>query len=387
VATRKNAAVVAMTAFRQSLLTVTICREEIMTQRSVTLAIFLITGMTIACLAQEKLPPLPNLDRSYIANALPHDELGLIFEAQIAPNFTFASTRLGATVPRNGWMGALTATPMVLLRMSDERSRPIRTPSYMPKLTGQLLQVYHAEPSWTTPVHLLEFQGIIGHHSNGQDGCLFDETLREGSACPDAIPDDEKPHVNRTSGAFGTNYYQLGFHYGLLRFDAGGANVASLTVGGYYKRHPEGFLKFGAIRDPLYSLYGARRVGLEAELERCVGTGDTEMCDASTPFSGRLLTGIRFEYLVGAPEYLRKHPYILSGELAYTLSRLNGLGVFARGYMGQDYYNLGFSDIIHVVHVGITFARPHLNFTFTPPEKAPEPRLEETANVRFSSVQ
>ena len=63
---------------------------------------------------------------------------------------------------------------MVKIRMFiNETSSPVRTPSYMPKVTGQLFFFKLRQ----TRVHLWSILGTVGHHSNGQAGCLFEPSF------------------------------------------------------------------------------------------------------------------------------------------------------------------------------------------------------------------
>jgi hypothetical protein len=147
------------------------------------------------------------------------------FEADIVPNFvvhqTFFDTigeqeterRLGNKRYRFAW--SLVAVPMVKLRLFfNEPSAPVRTPSYMPKGTGQVFFFNLLD----THVDLMAFQGTVGHHSNGQDGCLYETQVRPpGNPDADCIPtpplDRSRVPVNRKDGSFSTNYVVLGARF------------------------------------------------------------------------------------------------------------------------------------------------------------------------------
>ena len=79
-------------------------------------------------------------------------------------------------------------TPQVIIRMYQEESFPVRTPSYIPQITAYYLL------SPKTEVNRLSLFGKLAHHSNGQDGDFF---LENGD-------------INLLSGNFATNYYELG---------------------------------------------------------------------------------------------------------------------------------------------------------------------------------
>jgi outer membrane phospholipase A len=80
-------------------------------------------------------------------------------------------------------------TPQIIVRMYDEFSYPVRTPSYMPNITLYFLT--GSEGS----INKLSLFGKIAHHSNGQDGDFYDES----------------GDMNLRYGNFATNYADLGF--------------------------------------------------------------------------------------------------------------------------------------------------------------------------------
>ncbi|MFO8148370.1 MAG: hypothetical protein R6U03_13365, partial [Gillisia sp.] len=105
----------------------------------------------------------------------------LIFEANVSPGFKI----------REGKDSRLMAvlTPQIIVRMYDEFSYPVRTPSYMPNITFYFLT--GSERS----INKLSLFGKIAHHSNGQNGDFY----------------DENGTINLISGNFATNFIELGF--------------------------------------------------------------------------------------------------------------------------------------------------------------------------------
>ena len=59
----------------------------------------------------------------------------------------------------------------------------------------------------------------IGHHSNGQDGCLFADEIRvPDGECVAALPSQSGPRpINKRDGSFSTNYVRVGLDYERLR--------------------------------------------------------------------------------------------------------------------------------------------------------------------------
>lgn len=89
-----------------------------------------------------------------------------------------------------------------------DSSLPVRTPSYMPRLT-----YYGAHQSWVSDKHLYYYGFSAFHHSNGQDGNEYNDSLHAG--INNAVGD-----VNRYNGNFGENL------------------VFEFMVGGMWKRDP-----------------------------------------------------------------------------------------------------------------------------------------------------
>jgi len=99
--------------------------------------------------AQSGSRPIIRPDGTYVFNHVPGSNL--VFEAQIAPRIIIldslgdATRRLLAAGGQPVWGWQLSATPMVRLRLFDEASHPVRTPSYMPK---EGLSVHHSNAGW-----------------------------------------------------------------------------------------------------------------------------------------------------------------------------------------------------------------------------------------------
>src|SRR5436189_3467039 len=151
--------------------------------------------------------PIVDPDGTYVFNHVPSSNL--IFEAQIAPRIVIrdslgdATRRLLAAVKRPVWGRQLSATPMVRLRVFNEESSPVRTPSYMPKATVQIARFRNRSAADASdedefskgPVEMWLVDVIpFGHHSNGQNGCLFtsqsllDELRRSNAALRADVP-------------------------------------------------------------------------------------------------------------------------------------------------------------------------------------------------------
>jgi len=83
----------------------------------------------------------------------------LWFEANLNPNFYIRTNKDARLI------GVL--TPQITIRMYQEESFPVRTPSYMPQMTAYYLI------NKKSKVNTLTGFFKLAHHSNGQDGDFY----------------------------------------------------------------------------------------------------------------------------------------------------------------------------------------------------------------------
>jgi hypothetical protein len=274
------------------------------------------------------------------------------FEADIQPNLVVSQNFSDKLVIEESlappgqplrWRVAysLVGTPRVRLRMLDERSAPVRTPSYMPKGT---LMVMFFRGEKTEPRHRVGIWSpelTVGHHSNGQDGCLFTTDVLIDGDC--AGPQDLS-QINRTVGSFATNYVRLGGRYRrewLTTINAGlpdeeHIGTTQLTVGLFADVH------FNTA-SRLEPFYGTRRFhgtfGVGRQLSR--------VCKSRAAASASV-------YYVGhKPDGVPPLAVQIDGLCTFTPK--GGWGAFVRYFDGQDYYNLAFGEHIHRLQVGIQY--------------------------------
>jgi hypothetical protein len=296
--------------------------------------------------------PIIRPDGTYVFNHVPRSDL--VFEAQLAPRIIILdsigkATRTVLDASRGAWGWTLATSPMVRLRMFNEASSPVRTPSYMPKAILQIAHLKNVSRSddederLSGPVAMWLLDTIpFGHHSNGQNGSLFTSS---GS-------------INKTDGSFSTNYLEAMIAYGRMHL------VARDDVQEYGTRwewragvgvqvNPRGFLG-GGIDEELADIYGRTRVGVEATAAR----RDWWRC-------GRLEGQLRVQYIHDKPEGVS--PVTAVAEGSCLPARWGGAGLFVRFYRGQDYYNLGFAERITRLQFGITLQQgTFLSFRIPP---------------------
>jgi len=293
---------------------------------------------------------------------------GVVFEAQMAPHLFFYND-LDSTFAhssRGGWSFTASPTPMVRLRMLQEDSNPVRTPSYMPRFDLQALHLLPLDVG-NSPTSFLLWGFTFtpfAHHSNGQDGCLFcaadhDGTglspCCEGKALPTEVQvaEGELPAcegagdwtlLNRRNGSFSTNALALALPVKYMKI---ADKYLSWSVGGIarFETNPEGYL-VGAIDKVFYDLYGPHRASLEIEA--------TYRFEQRFPGTARL--ALFGELIFGEGDDVPT--YRASAVAAYEIDAINGWfggwGPFVRYYGGQDYLNLGFHEQVHYFQVGLT---------------------------------
>lgn len=316
--------------------------------------------------------PLIRPDGTYVFQHVPHSDL--VFEGQIAPRIIIVdsigkATRRVLLEGKPGvWGYQVSATPMVKLRMFDETSNPVRTPSYMPKGTFQLARFQNVSTATDAdsdefnegPISMWLIDTIpFGHHSNGQDGCLFTSEVRnEEGECVEVVPTLTKT-VNKENGSFSTNYIEAMVFYGRMYLDSVASGAGEFATrwewraGVGIQLNPEGYLG-GSIKPELSDLYGPTRILFGGSAAR----RDLWRC-------GRSATEVNFQYLTDAPAGI---PAVITEvEGACFPRRWGGAGLFVRFYHGQDYYNLGFAESITRLQFGVTLQRDHfLSFRIKP---------------------
>ena len=289
-------------------------------------------------------------------------------EANIFPhlivyqNFTNLLTTVDEeATPRTGW--SVSGTPAVRVRMLREQSNPVRTPSYMPRVNIQSFHVWSNrgqgemelfaadtpdEESDEEPVvfTILETHFILGHHSNGQDGCLATTQARQGpenecSLLEGALTADI---VNRRNGGFSTNYWRAGLTYSHNRW---AEDVPNYLAPADWELRVRADVEQHFKTDPdILGYYSVDRANIEvASAFRDVG-----ICNKRLEVSGGGTWNMDGRSEAVTPQGS------FSAQVSCFWSESGGWGLFGRYYKGQDYYNVGFMDSIERLHVGITYS-------------------------------
>lgn len=237
----------------------------------------------------------------------------LWFEGNVIPNFYIRESK------NSRLMGVL--TPQIIIRMFQERSYPVRTPSYMPQITFYY-RLKNKSNSRTQNVFVR-----FAHHSNGQDGDFY---LENGE-------------LNVKSGDFATNYIEPGFiitnKNNLL--NAYQFFKTSLEI------HPPGYSS-----DELDGIYSKVRLHTAASIFKLPHNGNSmeNKGNASISVKGEAI------WMFGNYNNLNKvssERLNLSFTFYYHPKFLEDIGLFAQYYHGSDYYNMYFDHRLDVLRIGI----------------------------------
>lgn len=204
---------------------------------------------------------------------------------------------------------ALTFTPAVILRMRDERSNPVRTPSYL----GTFCMMYRL----TRNVKFVHYANLkYEHHSNGQSGHFFMGGTK----------------YNLDSGNFSTHFFELGYHAAFMlskpnrlfnsfylgfRYNPDIAGEPYLRQAYDDARVKLSYFIFGNEPEPNEKLRLLRHFFLKTEWSLLVGDYSTRRLKEGKGSTSSLIIG-------------------------FPISKKTDFSVFAQAYYGEDYYNVYF---------------------------------------------
>ena len=304
-------------------------------------------------------PLIPFLEGTDVFFSLRQDT---VFEADILPhlvayqNFSDVvditeQTRRVAGRGVKRFAFSVSGTPAVRLRMFESVSSPVRTPSYMPRGNVQLIWARNVDavarrfsPAGATAgtaaseVSLWETHAIVGHHSNGQDGCFYLDQARIEEQCISVVPVTGERQVNKRDGSFSTNFVRIGLNYRRNLLDDQLYAKREWGFRGDVEYHPRAW-----VDDQMVDLYGRTRLEAGATL----ASRELAWCPRRAEATGSV------KGIIGHPASV--WPVVVTAQVSCFPAPMGGWGVFVRYYGGQDYYNLGLLDNIQRVHVGATF--------------------------------
>lgn len=283
--------------------------------------LFLLLCMVQFAASQKEVDTLPSLDLYKIALINQSDsyitfptDIGniapLIFEGNVNPSFVIRK--------RDDSKLMAVLTPQITIRMYNEESYPVRTPSYIPQVS------FYYVANQKEALNYLVLFGKMAHHSNGQEGAFYNE-------------DDS---INLQSGNFATNFMELGF----LKTTYSTNFKAINTIKSSLEIHPKGWMtqelkgrysglrwhnSFSSFKFPLKNNENERaNFSLKAETMLMLDNfNDLDFFNLD-----RLNARVTFYY----------HPKFLED-----------IGLFVQFYQGMDYYNIHFEHRLSIIRFGI----------------------------------
>lgn len=215
-------------------------------------------------------------------------------------------------------MGVL--TPQIIVRMYQEKSYPVKTPSYIPQVT-----IYYMVAG-NKKINNLSLFGRLAHHSNGQDGDFF---LENGE-------------VNLLSGNFATNYLEAGLIKTNInsRFNAHQFFKTSLEI------HPKAWISTEL--EGIYSRFRWNNSVSIFKLPAGNNLAPKKNADLSLKGEATWMFGDVKDWAGISADRLN-----VRLTLYYHPKFLEDIGLFVQYYHGSDYYNMYFGHMLDLIRFGL----------------------------------
>ena len=234
----------------------------------------------------------------------------LIFEGQISPDFFL-------NISKKRLIG-LAFFPKIVVRMFNQNSFPVRTPSYMPSIL-----LYH-HLNWPITKKLFRYVTSeeqmafmtyrFSHHSNGQEGNYFINGTDS---------------VNYRTGNFSTNAIEVAFSWSAI--DSGEAGKAFTNGRIAYERQ----LDFQR-EIQLKNTYYYNKITIESHII----------------YFEKIKAYITYSFMWGTHDFKPRSSVDVFVAMK-PFHKLTDFSVFIRGYIGPDYYNLYYENMMRGVTIGI----------------------------------
>lgn len=239
------------------------------------------------------------------------------------------------------------------IRMYDDNSKPVKTPSYKISLGFQRIMKLGNKDN-----NFLAFDIQSGHYSNGQAKCIYNKDIDDGSAECDQLAaaitsqTNLSEIINRESGNFSTNFSEVTLNYRYIIFDEEEYTPkSSLSVLFKYNRFHNNLLllikNLGGYSESDILIYGKNRFTLGASyMSRFSNESKLRKLKID-----RWLVSCSYEFISKPHESVNPSRLELFGTLYFT----NSMGIFIGGIFGHDNYNYRFVDSGSQVFTGLTY--------------------------------
>ena len=247
----------------------------------------------------------------------------LMFEASIVPYYMLRLNQ------NTRW--ALEISTKIIIRMYNERSYPIRTPSYMPRAT-----LYMNVGRLDSKMKKQFFFVSWCHHSNGQSGLFADSITHQ---------------INTYDGDFSTNFIEAGPFFSRVPGNKGFvSDYLKLSVAYNYKQSEQ-----------IKGLYGIFRINHEVQSIITLPKSLRKLGVETSTLHGRKHSSLRLTVknslilgdMAEANTWDILNRISTSWTLAFRPALLADVTFFTQYYYGQDYYNIWFARNLSVFRIGI----------------------------------
>ena len=274
--------------------------------------------------AQIPTDTLPRLDLALIAHVNQGDsyitfptDIGniepLMFEANINPNFVVRERKDSKLM--------MVLTPQVRIRMYNEYSHPVKTPSYIPQLS-----MYYQIGKIKDLKHITAF-GRLAHHSNGQKGEFYNN---DGT-------------INLQNGNFSTNFFELGYIATSYSTNLKAVKFIKSSL----EIHPKSWMW-----EDLKGQYSGFRWNNSLLVYKLPWDRDFFTKKRKANFSVRLETSWMLDNINDWNTFDLER-FSGTATFYYHPRFLEDIGLYVQFYHGQDYYNIYFKHRLDIIRFGI----------------------------------
>jgi len=297
--------------------------------------------------------PVVFLEKAYFSLGTPTGK-NLLFEGQPTVHY-FIRNRLGdqSWQKNGGWQVVIPVSAVFQVRMTDETSEPVLTPSYRirPAYVQVLRLVRPAGDPNRFRYRLYGLSGGFTHYSNGQAGCTYQGFVRDTLAEDCRISDAQlapRMIANVRDGDFSTSYLSIAGHWRNGRLIASDDPMRwQYSVTAEFQAHPFQ-IRPGGMNEAQARTYGQHQWSIDFEGEGRHGTAFFRRLLGSTTVT-RL--ALRQEQRFGGPAKVTLGRTQL--ELSTAGDRTDNLGFFVRLHSGYDYYNIQYQDTRRFLALGV----------------------------------
>ena len=296
------------------------------------------------------------MERTTVAHA---PGTGQLFDAAPAIHVYFLNQLDDPDVQASGgWAATGIFSFLARIRMLDEPSTPVRTPSYEPRIRFQVLRLSEPRPApGGLGRLLLGLELSAAHYSNGQKGCALADHLRgTGFSDFDCIPLTDPPStaLNTIDGSFTTNYLEAGLRARWMAFPStGGTTTWTASAGAAAEWHPPCYFA-GCMDPPMRERHGAIVARWIAEADLLV----IRALEWRLPLLGTAVTDARLRGTAqGSVHYPASGgPFgdvSLEAAIVGRTGNALGVGPFVRYRRGRDDLNIHFEERLDAWMIGV----------------------------------